>query len=213
MSTLSDKTTRRLMSAVADKAAGQEIADALNKGATFASTQGVSVVSVITGTSTSQSTDFGSLQLGDKVLFFPASAAGVACYKCQNLYASGTVTFGTSSGAQTCTVNGIQVTYNAASDVLNAAALAAAITASPTLSVFVTAVVDGTVAEQVNITSKLPGTVGNYTLSVTGTGATRSGATLTGGATAGELPVAGVSTAKYVVLRDFSAPAATTITL
>jgi hypothetical protein len=212
MTVLSENATKRLLIATGSKDAGNELASAINNAQTIANTQGVALVSVITGTSTSQSTDFGSLQLGDKVLFFPASAAGISFYKCQNLYAAGTVTFGTSSGAQTCTVNGTAVSYNAASDVLNAAALAAAITGNTTLAAQVTAVVDGTVAEQVNITSKLPGTAYNLTLAVTGTGATRSAATLTGGATVGELPVAGTVGAKFVILRGFLAPVSSSLT-
>lgn len=99
--------------------------------------------------------------------------------------ANGTVTYSGSSGAQTVTINGVQV-YNAtgASDAANATAAAAAINASANalVSGHVKAVARAGVCY---IYSTQDGTQGNTnTLAATGTGATASGARLTGGTTA-----------------------------
>lgn len=98
------------------------------------------------------------------------------------IVALGSVAYSSSSGAQTVVINGVTV-YNAtgASDAANAIAAAAAINAStdPLVQPFVRALVR---TSTVYIYSKKTGLTGNtITLSATGTGATASGARLTGG--------------------------------
>jgi hypothetical protein len=101
----------------------------------------------------------------------------------KGLVASDTITYVTPSGAQTVTVNGVQV-YNAtagATAALTAAAVAAAINASTNTAVAgqVRAVARAGV---VKVFSVLPGLIGNgMTLSATGTGATVATARLAGG--------------------------------
>lgn len=102
--------------------------------------------------------------------------------KTLGVVASGTVTYSSSSGAQTVVINGVTV-YNAtgASDSANASAAAAAINAST--NVLVAAHVRATSSAGVcSIYAKKPGLEGNIvTLAVTGTGATASAARLAGG--------------------------------
>lgn len=96
--------------------------------------------------------------------------------------ASGTVTLSTASGTITATINGvaIQVTW-ATSDANTASLLAAAINASS--NALVADLVTASAASNVvTITSVAGGKVGNcITLAASGTGATASGARLTGG--------------------------------
>ena len=203
---LSDDAVKRLMIATGSAAVGNEVASLVNNCQAVSASAGVAVGNVIKATSTSQSTDFASLQLGDKIIHFPASAGGIVFVTCQTAYATGSVTYTSSNGAQTCTINGTQVSFaDPGTDAQNATALAAAITANTTLNLIVTAVVDGVDPTKVNITSILPGSVGNYTLAVTGTGAARSGANLAGGAKVGELPVAAVNGDLYWVIRTLAA--------
>jgi hypothetical protein len=103
----------------------------------------------------------------------------------KGVVATGTVTYSGSSGAQTVVINGVTV-YNAtgASDAANATAAAAAINASTNTAIagLVRAVARAGV---VKIFAVKPGLLGNgLTLSATGTGATASGARLTGGTVA-----------------------------
>lgn len=103
---------------------------------------------------------------------------------CRNtaVAATGTVTYSTSSGAQTVVINGVTV-YNAtgASDAANATAAAAAINAS-TNALIQNLVTASAAAGVVTITASIPGKTGNcMTLAVTGTGAAASAARLTSG--------------------------------
>lgn len=97
-------------------------------------------------------------------------------------YASGTVTLASGSGTVGAIINGVTVSVTwATSDTASAAALAAAINASANTLVapFVTA---SSALGVVTITAKNLGVQGNtITLAATGTGATASGARLTGG--------------------------------
>jgi len=97
--------------------------------------------------------------------------------------ASGTVTLSTASGTVGATINGVAVTTAASGgDTATAAALAAAINAESNALVanHVTAT---SAAGVVTITARMPGQYGNaITLAASGTGATASGARLTGGA-------------------------------
>jgi phage tail sheath gpL-like len=96
--------------------------------------------------------------------------------------ATGTVTLSSSSGTVGATINGVSVTTAfATSDTVTAAALAAAINASG--SALVNKHVTATSAlGVVTVTAVHPGYAGNaVTLAASGTGATASGARLTGG--------------------------------
>ncbi len=100
-----------------------------------------------------------------------------------NVYASGTVTISSGSGTITATINGVgtSVTWGT-SDTATATALAAAINAA-TNDLVEFHVSASSSAGVVTITAKAPGQWGNaITLAATGTGATASGARLTGGA-------------------------------
>jgi hypothetical protein len=96
--------------------------------------------------------------------------------------AAGTVTIASGSGSITATINGVGVSTTwATSDTATAAALATAINASANalVSDHVTAT---SAAGVVTITAIQPGRSGNaITLAASGTGATASGARLTGG--------------------------------
>lgn len=115
----------------------------------------------------------------------PGTTQNAVVIETMGVCASGTVTYSSSSGAQTVVINGVTV-YNAtgASDAANATAAAAAINAS------VNALVLGHVvayanAGVVNIFAAYPDIRGNaITLSATGTGATASVARLAGGTVA-----------------------------
>lgn len=99
--------------------------------------------------------------------------------------ASGTVTLAGAAGTVGATINGVSVTTAfATSDTVTAAALAAAInnSANALVNQHVTAT---SALGVVTITHKLKSAAGNAdTLAATGTGATASGARLTGGVTA-----------------------------
>jgi len=97
--------------------------------------------------------------------------------------AAGTVTLATASGTVGATINGVAITVTyATSDANTAALLAAAINASA--NALVKDIVSATSAlGVVTITSTVAGVAGNtITLAASGTGATASGARLTGGA-------------------------------
>ncbi len=104
--------------------------------------------------------------------------------------ASGAVTYVTPSGTQTVTINGVAITASSgASAALTATAVAAAINASTNALVqyLVYAVPVGDV---VSIVALQPGITGNtITLAASGTGATASGARLTGGVGGSNSPV------------------------
>lgn len=76
---LSANAVKRLMVAVGDAAVGREIADAIDQAnaAKITATPGATywdIAGQITATATSQTTDFGSLKVGDVVLMVPATA-------------------------------------------------------------------------------------------------------------------------------------------
>lgn len=78
MATLSTKAIHQLGRALGDRGLGEEVATVLQKAASAAETaQGSTlwaVANAITATAVSQTTDFGSLRVGDKVVMIPAVA-------------------------------------------------------------------------------------------------------------------------------------------
>ncbi len=96
--------------------------------------------------------------------------------------ATGTVTLSGGSGTITATINGVAIAITwATSDTNSAALLTAAINAS-TNALVQNIVTATSAAGVVTITAVVPGVVGNcVTLAASGTGATASGARLTGG--------------------------------
>lgn len=96
--------------------------------------------------------------------------------------ATGTVTLSGGSGTITATINGVAIAITwATSDTNSASLLAAAINAS-TNALVQNIVTATSVAGVVTISAVVPGVVGNcVTLAASGTGATASGARLTGG--------------------------------
>lgn len=104
--------------------------------------------------------------------------------------ATGTVTLSSSSGTVGATVNGVSVTVSySTSDTVTAGLLAAAINASSNALVkYLVAATSA--AGVVTIVALQPGITGNcITLAASGTGATASGARLTGGAGGSNNPV------------------------
>lgn len=99
------------------------------------------------------------------------------------VFASGTITLAVSSGILTATINGVAIATGvlAGTDTENAVVLAAAITAS--VNALVAGLVTATSAlGVVTVTAARGGKAGNaVTLAASGTGATASGARLTGG--------------------------------
>lgn len=72
---LSPNATSRLLVAVGDTSAGNEVVTAINNGAALAAAQSTwAIANVIVATAVSQTTDFGSLKVGDQVLMIPATA-------------------------------------------------------------------------------------------------------------------------------------------
>lgn len=76
---LSANAVKRLMVALGDATAGREVADAIDAATTelvsqTPATNFWSIANVITATAVSQTTDFGSLLVGDQVLMVPATA-------------------------------------------------------------------------------------------------------------------------------------------
>lgn len=96
--------------------------------------------------------------------------------------ATGTVTLSGGSGTITATINGVAIAITwATSDTNSASLLAAAINAS-TNALVQNIVTASSAAGVVTISAVVPGVVGNcVTLAASGTGATASGARLTGG--------------------------------
>lgn len=71
---LSSKAVKRLIVSLTDKVLGNEVASAVNNGAAVASQASHVVAGMIVATSVSQTVDFGSLAVGDKVLHIGAAA-------------------------------------------------------------------------------------------------------------------------------------------
>lgn len=96
--------------------------------------------------------------------------------------ATGTVTISSGSGSITATINGVATSVTwATSDTATATALAAAINASSN-ALIANVVTASSSAGVVTVTASVPGVTGNcITLAASGTGATASGARLTGG--------------------------------
>lgn len=104
--------------------------------------------------------------------------------------ASGTVTLSSAAGTTTVTINGVNFTTAAGTDTVRAAALALAINTS-TNALVQYLVAATSVAGLLTIVALQPGITGNtITLAASGTGATASGARLTGGVGGSNLPVA-----------------------
>jgi hypothetical protein len=80
MSTLSLNATKRLHNALCDKSAGNEVATILNKALASAEQDLTVVPAIIVATSTSTTTDFAALAVGDKVLMVPAVAGNSIFY-------------------------------------------------------------------------------------------------------------------------------------
>jgi hypothetical protein len=103
--------------------------------------------------------------------------------------AAGTVTLSTASGGTTVTINGVVFTIAAGTDTVRAAGLALLINAS-TNALVQYLVAATSVAGVLTITALQPGITGNcITIAASGTGATASGARLTGGVGGSNLPV------------------------
>jgi hypothetical protein len=71
---LSADAVKRLMIGTASADAGNELATAINKGVAHATQSPVCVVAAIVATNVSQTIDFASLAVGDKVMMIPATA-------------------------------------------------------------------------------------------------------------------------------------------
>lgn len=213
---LSTDATKRLLVATASKDAGNEVASAINNGAALAALMTYGAQNLIVATGTSQTTDFGDLEVGDTILHVPASAGNAEFLTCQDAAASGSVAYngGTVTGAQTVVVDGHTVSFTAvthdASGTVAAALAAIALVSAVTDLVTASESPSGTLLLTANDT----GAAGNaITLAVTGTGATRSGATFTGGLEAGMLPAAAVQGDLYIQLREVTLPAASAVRL
>ncbi len=74
MSKLSADAVKRLQVATASKEAGNELANAINKGEALASQSGKVVAAAIVATNVSQTVDFAALKVDDQVAMIPASA-------------------------------------------------------------------------------------------------------------------------------------------
>jgi len=70
---LSENLVKRLMHAVADQALARELVDAIEAN-TAARAAGHTIAAAIVATAVSQTTDFGALKVGDRVLMIPATA-------------------------------------------------------------------------------------------------------------------------------------------
>jgi hypothetical protein len=110
-------------------------------------------------------------------------AVSIAYSNLDVIFATGTLTASSASGAVGGTIGGTLKTVTAAGgDAATMVALAAAINADATINQKVRASADG-VTKVCTLKALLPGALGNtYTLVASGTGMTASGATLTGGA-------------------------------
>ncbi len=68
MSKLSAGAVKRLQIATADKDAGNELANSINKGENVSAQTSHTLAALIVATNVSQTIDFGALKVGDKVL-------------------------------------------------------------------------------------------------------------------------------------------------
>lgn len=71
---LSDALVKRLMHAVTDQALGRELVDAIDAASADRAQSAKQIAAAIVATSTSQTTDFAALRVGDQVLMIPATA-------------------------------------------------------------------------------------------------------------------------------------------
>lgn len=74
MALLSLDTVKRLLHAVTDNTAGNELASAANNSNSLAAQSADTCAALIVATSTSTTTNFAALKVGDKVLHVPAVA-------------------------------------------------------------------------------------------------------------------------------------------
>lgn len=74
MALLSESLVKRLMHALTDQALARELVDAVNSHDALLSQSAKVVAGAIVATAVSQTTDFGSLKVGDQVLMIPATA-------------------------------------------------------------------------------------------------------------------------------------------
>jgi hypothetical protein len=77
---LSDNLVKRILHAVTDQDLGRELVDAVNKGAAQAAQDLYVIPTIIVATSTSTTTDFGALKVGDRVVKIPAVAGNSIFY-------------------------------------------------------------------------------------------------------------------------------------
>ena len=156
---------------------GTDTADATALAAAINNSTHVSIKDILTATSSVGAVTVSADMKG--------SLGNGVTIKTLGVVASGTVTYSSASGAQTCTINGTAVTApTGATDAALATSLAASINgaAGAIHTGHVRALARAGVC---HVFAKYPGAQGNaITLAVTGTGATASGARLTGGAEA-----------------------------
>lgn len=79
---LATDTIKKLITALADKTAAQEMATAENTGILLAAASGYTVKTLIVATNVSTTIDFASLAVGDKVLILPAVAGNSMFVSC-----------------------------------------------------------------------------------------------------------------------------------
>jgi hypothetical protein len=130
----------------------------------------------IRGAATSIEALFWALAQGAYTNCTPAISI---CYSSlDSIFGSATITLSSASGAVGATIGGTLKTVTASGgDAATATALAAAINADATISKKVRA---SAAANVITVKSLLPGAVGNYTMTASGTGSSVSG-NLTGG--------------------------------
>ncbi len=71
---LSENLTKRIMHAVGDQVTARELVDAIDAHTAFVAASAKVVAGAIVATAVSQTTDFASLAVGDRVLMIPATA-------------------------------------------------------------------------------------------------------------------------------------------
>jgi len=79
---ISADTVKRLMISLTSKTAGNEVADAVNPGQALAAQSGWSIKAIITATNVSQTIDFGTLAVGDKLLQIATTPGNPAVLVC-----------------------------------------------------------------------------------------------------------------------------------
>ena len=82
---LSTSLVNRILLAFTSKDLGNEAVNAINKGAAVADQTGWCAARLIVATNVSQTVDFGSLKLGDKILHIPATAGNADFQVCATL--------------------------------------------------------------------------------------------------------------------------------